>query len=195
MKKHLIVIVSVFVVIVVGAVYYVSLNSAGKPNSPITQYPEPVDDGTPNTVTISGSFTCLPYLDTSTPQTKECTYGFKTDEGIYYSVNFGQSAESMQRFQNREHVTAEGFVVPKLALSTDHWNKYNMEGVFTITRILDSAASDQKLDIAAVCKGALAYMTFVDGASADQFVSDCIAGKHPEVIEQYKKNIGNDELM
>lgn len=51
-----------------------------------------------------------------------------------------------------------------------------------------------KIDINAVCEGALAYMTFTDGASAEAFVAECKEGKHPEVIEQWKAqmNIGSD---
>lgn len=51
----------------------------------------------------------------------------------------------------------------------------------------DSAA---KIDINAVCEGALAYMTFPDGASADAFVAECKEGKRPEVIEKYKSDMG-----
>jgi hypothetical protein len=47
-------------------------------------------------------------------------------------------------------------------------------------------ASESKLDINAICNGALAYMTFPDGAAAEAFVAECEAGKHPEVIEKYK---------
>lgn len=46
-----------------------------------------------------------------------------------------------------------------------------------------------KINIGEVCQGALAYMTFTDGAAADAFVEDCKVGKHPEVIEQYKANL------
>lgn len=47
-----------------------------------------------------------------------------------------------------------------------------------------------KLDINAVCEGVLAYMTFPDGASADAYVAECKEGKHPEVIEKYKADMG-----
>lgn len=47
-----------------------------------------------------------------------------------------------------------------------------------------------KINIDVVCEGALAYMTFPDSASADQFVAECKAGEHPEVIEQWKQNQG-----
>lgn len=43
-----------------------------------------------------------------------------------------------------------------------------------------------KINIEAVCQGALAYMSFPSSTEADIFVRDCIAGNHPEVIEKYK---------
>lgn len=50
--------------------------------------------------------------------------------------------------------------------------------------------SETKIDINAACEGALAYMTFTDGAAAEAFVQECKEGKHPEVIEQYKRQMG-----
>ncbi|MFZ1627094.1 MAG: hypothetical protein WAT81_04805 [Candidatus Moraniibacteriota bacterium] len=49
-----------------------------------------------------------------------------------------------------------------------------------------------KIDMDAICDGALAYMTFEDSAKADVFVADCKVGKHPEVVEQYLKNMNLD---
>lgn len=46
-----------------------------------------------------------------------------------------------------------------------------------------------KIDINAVCEQAPTYMTFTDWEYEKVFVDDCKAGKHPEVIEQYKANI------
>lgn len=50
-----------------------------------------------------------------------------------------------------------------------------------------------KLDINAICEGALAYMTFPSGADADRFVAECKEGKHPDVIERYKQQMGIGE--
>ncbi len=50
-------------------------------------------------------------------------------------------------------------------------------------------APEAKLDINVVCEGALAYMSFPDGESAEQFVAECKAGEHPEVIERYKADM------
>jgi hypothetical protein len=49
-----------------------------------------------------------------------------------------------------------------------------------------------KIDIDAVCEGALAYMTFPSGEAAAEFVAECKAGNRPEVIEQYIRDNGLD---
>jgi hypothetical protein len=58
---------------------------------------------------------------------------------------------------------------------------------------MEKQASLGKIDMDVICEGALAYMTFADGAKADAFVADCKVGKHPEVVEQYLKNMNLDE--
>ena len=72
-------------------------------------------------------------------------------------------------------------------------------GASLLTLILSSSGtspastdspSSAKLNIAAVCEGALAYMSFSDGASAKAFVQECKEGKHPEVIERWKADNG-----
>jgi hypothetical protein len=153
-------------------------------------------DATPQPVTLSGTYTCLPHLDTTGPQTMECAFGIQTDAGEYYAVNFGPSADSMDQFQSGSHVRAEGNVVIKEALSSDHWQKYNMKGIFTVTNILESTpatpAASGKININAVCEGALAYMSFPDAAAAEAFVAECKEGKHPEVIDRYKTQLNLD---
>lgn len=103
-------------------------------------------DPTPKWVTLSGTYVCLPHLDTRGPQTEECAFGIKTDAGDYYAVNFGQSAEAMERFRHGAHITADGFVVIKEALNTDQWEKYDMKGIFTITTVqsaVDTRSSER----------------------------------------------------
>lgn len=163
--------------------------------NPLASAPSAPLDPTPQNVTLSGTFMCLPHRDTTGPQTEECAFGMQTDDGRYYAVNFGQSAGAMEMFQSGAHFTAEGFTIIKEALSTNQWDKYNMVGIFTVTRMLDGAEPvgapvQGKIDINAVCEGALAYMTFPDGATADVFVAECKEGKHPEVIEQFKAQMG-----
>lgn len=59
----------------------------------------------------------------------------------------------------------------------------------TADDVNNGSAAQGKLDINAVCEGALAYMTFPDGDSAAQFVAECKEGEHPEVIERYKADM------
>jgi hypothetical protein len=96
-------------------------------------------EGMPQNVTLSGTFECLPHRDTRGPQTDECAFGIKADSGEHYAVNFGASASAMQQFQSGSRITAEGFIVPRMALSDSQWAKYDIEGMFTITRIIDPA--------------------------------------------------------
>ena len=67
-----------------------------------------------------------------------------------------------------------------------------------ITRSAVNAPNENsKLNIAAICDGALAYMTFPSSTEADAFVQECKDGKHPEVIEKWKRdnNITDDRAI
>lgn len=55
-----------------------------------------------------------------------------------------------------------------------------------------TGAPQGKINVQLVCEGALAYTTFPDAAAADKFVTDCIDGLHPEVIEKYIDGLGLD---
>lgn len=172
------------VALAVGGILFFSHSSSKQPS--------PQDpNALPKNVTLSGTFECLSHVDSTGPQTEECAFGFKTDDGVHYALNFGESAHAMAQFQSGEHVTADGFVVNKIVLNTNQWDKYVMEGIFTITKITSPVPpqAQAKINIDAVCKGALAYMSFPDGASSDAFVKDCVDGKHPEVIERYKASL------
>lgn len=50
----------------------------------------------------------------------------------------------------------------------------------------------EESNLNAACEGALAYMSFPDGASADAFVAECKDGKHPQVLQQYEAQMGSD---
>ena len=53
----------------------------------------------------------------------------------------------------------------------------------------DMGVPQSKLNINVICERSISYMRFVDVKSADAFVADCKAGKHPEVIEKYKADM------
>jgi hypothetical protein len=66
-----------------------------------------------------------------------------------------------------------------------------------VEEVQNGAPIAGKIDINAVCEGALAYMTFENGQAAEQFVAECKDGQHPEVIDKWKadNNIGDDQAI
>ena len=58
--------------------------------------------------------------------------------------------------------------------------------------VVDENKPQAKIDARVACESALAYMTFPSGEEADIFVTDCIDGKHPDVIERYISDMGLD---
>ncbi len=95
-------------------------------------------DSVPTNITLSGTYVCLPYLNKTKTAPEECVFGLLTDDGVYYMVNFGQSAGAMEEFQKGAHIVADGFFMYKESLSTDQWQNYNMKGIFTITKKITS---------------------------------------------------------
>jgi hypothetical protein len=186
--KTALIVVGILIIAVIGFVVLSGQHMASEPNIPV--------DSAPQHITLSGTYECLPHANPDGPQTMECAFGLVSDSGDHYAVNFGASADAMQQFQAGSHITAEGDFVPKEALNSDQWNKYNMKGIFTVTKMIDATptpAAGAKLDINVVCQSALTYMTFPDGASADKFVAECKEGKHPEVIDHYKAQMNLGE--
>lgn len=55
---------------------------------------------------------------------------------------------------------------------------------------MQNTSGSAKIDINAVCDGALAYMSFPSGAEAEAWVAACKRGEHPEAIDQWKQMNG-----
>ena len=60
----------------------------------------------------------------------------------------------------------------------------------TETETPTTNSSQGKININAICDGALAYMSFPNGAEAEAWVAACKRGEHPEAIEQWKQQNG-----
>lgn len=87
---------------------------------------------TQEAVVLSGTYVCLPHLNASASKT-DCAFGIKTDDGIYYAVNFGAGAGAMSDFKDGTHITAKGFITPKEKLVPNNWAKFSLSGLFTLT--------------------------------------------------------------
>lgn len=90
--------------------------------------------------TLSGEFLCLPHVDTAGPQTDECAFGLKTDAGEYYAVDFALMSQMAPEITPGERFTASGMITPIEMLSTDHWRKYQVVGIFSVTDSVEKAA-------------------------------------------------------
>jgi hypothetical protein len=99
-------------------------------------------DVLPKRVTIAGTYECLSERDAFGPQTEECASGLVTDDGARYAVNFSPAADATAAFQSEVHIVAEGFIVEDENIDADRWRKYDLQGRFTITKILSLSDTD-----------------------------------------------------
>lgn len=81
---------------------------------------------------LTGEYVCLPHRDTSGPTTLECAFGLMTDSGEYYAVDFGVENTEFSEFVAGERVTLDGIITPIEMLSTDQWQKYNIQGIISV---------------------------------------------------------------
>lgn len=92
----------------------------------------------PAQTTLTGSSTCLPHKDTTGPQTLECAMGLKTADNKYYALDLtavSQTGSGMLMLQNGSTVTVSGLLTPIEMLSTDHWQKYNVQGIMSVQKL------------------------------------------------------------
>ena len=83
--------------------------------------------------TLTGEMVCLPHRDTGGPHTMECAFGMKTDVGEYYALDFTLMSQQHLPMDIGVRFTANGQITPLALLSTDHWQKYDIEGIFSVT--------------------------------------------------------------
>lgn len=125
MKKALL---TLGILIAVAVVGFYALNSY--------IYSEKQGDGTvqePYRGTLTGEFVCLPHKDTSGPQTMECAFGLKTDVDEYYALDFALLSQGGPYPETGDRFTANGLITPIALLSTDQWDIYPIEGIFSVT--------------------------------------------------------------
>jgi hypothetical protein len=83
--------------------------------------------------TLTGEYTCLPHRNTNGPQTLECALGLKTETGDYYALDFEQNPQIVNDLQTGDKFKANGMITPIEYLNSDHWQRYKVEGIFSIT--------------------------------------------------------------
>jgi hypothetical protein len=90
---------------------------------------------TPGKASLQGEYVCLPHRDTKGPQTLECAFGMKAQDGNYYSLDMSAVTFPAGMINTGDMISVEGQLVPVEALSTDHWQKYNIKGVVRVESV------------------------------------------------------------
>lgn len=83
--------------------------------------------------TLVGVHECLPHRDTSGPQTMECALGILTDDGRHYALDFNLMSQIPPELATGDRFSANGVLTPIEMISSDHWQKYDVQGIFTVT--------------------------------------------------------------
>lgn len=103
-------------------------------------YQEKQGDGAvaePYQATLEGEYVCLPHKNTEGPQTDECATGLRTEADEYYALDLTQVSEVVGTFSLGDSISASGLITPIERLSTDHWQQYAIEGVFSVSDSLE----------------------------------------------------------
>ncbi len=95
--------------------------------------------GVPETsyqATFAGETTCLPHKDTTGPQTMECAFGMKTDDGFFIALDMNVlQTQTVPSLETGKHVTVHGLFTPIEMLSSDHWQIYDVRGILSVTSV------------------------------------------------------------
>lgn len=83
-------------------------------------------------------------------------------------------------------------VLAVIIIGVGAWMVTKNKTVEPVDTNTNTQQSNAKINIDEVCRGALVYMSFPDGASAEAFVQECKEGKHPDVIDRYKASLNID---
>lgn len=87
-------------------------------------------------ITLTGTYTCLPKVDTGGPVTLECAFGLQTDEG-YYSLDMSSIlTDNYPVLYGNETITVEGVLVPKAMLSSGRYKTYDVIGVISVDKVI-----------------------------------------------------------
>ncbi len=112
---------------IIGAAIYLQAKAVLAPSAPLAQ----------QGVTLEGTHVCLPHKDASGPQTLECALGIVTDDGTYYALDFGYLPQTPLNLVSGARMSARGVITPIEELSSDHWQSYPIEGIFSVQELVE----------------------------------------------------------
>lgn len=90
-------------------------------------------DVVPYLATLTGEYICLPSRNKDMPQTMECALGLQTEAGELYALDFNQASQTLSELTIGETYTVSGQITPVEMLSSNHWQRYAIVGILTVT--------------------------------------------------------------
>jgi hypothetical protein len=125
--KNSTLILSLIVVLVLatGVFWFISNK---KTASPVEQQPATTE---PSKAFFLGSYVCLPHESGSGPQTLECAYGLKDDDGSFYALDTSSiNSNPPLDFKADDKIEVHGTLTPVEKLNSDNpLQKYDIKGV------------------------------------------------------------------
>lgn len=125
----------VLAALVAGVLYFNPLSSSS-PSGPVsnTGSSSPIKETpAPARTSLTGTWECLPHKNTSGPQTMECAFGIKTDDGLHYGIGTSLMSAYPVDYPTGSRVRVDGIITPVEALSSIQ--KYDIAGVINATSI------------------------------------------------------------
>jgi hypothetical protein len=81
-------------------------------------------------ITVTGSFACLPYQDDA-PQPRDCTLGVK-DNGNYYAIDISTISLAVTDLKADDKIVVSGNFVPSELITSQEWKKYKVAGLINV---------------------------------------------------------------
>lgn len=122
---------------------------------------------------LAGEYVCLPHKDVSGVQTDECAFGMKTEAGEFYAVDMNLLSQNVPQMTIGDKFQATGVITPIEMLSSDHWQKYNVKGIFSITDSFEKTATSS----AYACNGDAKLCP--DGTTVGRVGPQCVFASCP----------------
>jgi len=63
----------------------------------------------------------------------ECAFGLQTPVGEYYALDFSLMSQEEPNLGVGDTFTATGTITPIEYLSSNHWQQYPIQGIFSVT--------------------------------------------------------------
>ena len=89
------------------------------------------------TVSMTGTYVCLPHKNTGGIQTMECAFGMKSTDSKFYALDTSMDrSDAMETIKTQDTIKVEGTLVPIEDISTNQWQKYDIKGIIRVNTII-----------------------------------------------------------